>query len=109
MDRDQLFLRHILTEIEFLEEYFPENTGKELLNDPSIQRFTVRSLEIIGEAVKNLSPSFKAKNQEIEWKEIAGMRDRLIHRYFNVDLDIVYEVLRNRLPELKKTVLNALE
>lgn len=59
MNRDQLFLRHILDEIEFLEEYFPGNTDKELLNDPAVQRFTVRSLEIIGEAVKNLSQPFK--------------------------------------------------
>lgn len=109
MNRDQLFLRHILDEIEFLEEYFPENADKELLNDPAVQRFTVRSLEIIGEAVKNLSQPFKEDYPEIEWKEIAGMRDRLVHRYFNVDLDIVYEVLINRLPELKETVLNALE
>lgn len=75
MDRDQLFLKHILIEIEFLEEHFPENAGKELLNDPSIQRFTVRSLEIIGEAVKNLSSGFKANNPEISWREMAGMRD----------------------------------
>jgi len=109
VNRDQLFLRHILDEIEFLEEYFPENADKELLNDPAVQRFTVRSLEIIGEAVKNLSQPFKEDYPEIEWKEIAGMRDRLVHRYFNVDLDIVYEVLINRLPELKETVLNALE
>lgn len=109
MNRDQLFLRHILDEIEFLEEYFPENADKELLNDPAVQRFTVRSLEIVGEAVKNLSREFKKNNPQIEWKEIAGMRDRLVHRYFNVDLDIVYEVLTNRLPELKETVLNALE
>jgi len=109
VNRDQLFLRHILDEIEFLEEYFPENADKELLNDPAVQRFTVRSLEIVGEAVKNLSREFKKNNPQIEWKEIAGMRDRLVHRYFNVDLDIVYEVLTNRLPELKETVLNALE
>lgn len=109
MNRDQIFLKHILDEIEFLEEYFPKNNDKELLNDPAVQRFTVRSLEIIGEAVKNLSDEFKENNPQIEWKEIAGMRDKLIHRYFSIDLDIVYEVLRNRLPELKETVINVLE
>ena len=108
MNRDKIFLRHILEEIEFLEGHFPENTEKELLNDPAVQRFSVRSLEIIGEAVKNLSKEFKANNSQIEWKEIAGMRDRLIHRYFTIDLDIVYEVITDRLPELKETVLNAL-
>ncbi len=109
MNRDQIFLRHILEEIEFLEGHFPENAEKGLLNDPAVQRFTVRSLEIIGEAVKNLSESFKEDNPQIEWKEIAGMRDRLIHRYFTIDWDIVYEVITDRLPELKETVLNALK
>jgi uncharacterized protein with HEPN domain len=74
---------------------------------PKIYNF--RALEIIGEAVKNLSDAFKENNPQIEWKEIAGMRDRLIHRYFTIDLDIVYEVVINRLPELKVTVLKALE
>jgi uncharacterized protein with HEPN domain len=72
-------------------------------------RDTIRSLEIIGEAVKNLSEEFKNDNPQIAWKEIAGMRDRLIHRYFNIDLDIVYEVITERLPELKETVKNAFE
>lgn len=82
---------------------------EELLNNPVIQRATVRSLEIIGEAVKNLSNEFKKDNPQIEWKEIAGMRDRLIHRYFTIDWDIVYEVITERLLELKETVVRALE
>lgn len=109
MNRDPLFLEHILDEIEFLEQQFPKNSREDLLNDQVIQRAAVRSLEIIGEAVKNLSKELKEDNPQIEWKEIAGMRDKLIHRYFTIDWDIVYEVVINRLPELKITVLNALK
>jgi len=109
VNRDPLFLEHILDEIEFLEQQFPKNSREDLLNDQVIQRAAVRSLEIIGEAVKNLSKELKEDNPQIEWKEIAGMRDKLIHRYFTIDWDIVYEVVINRLPELKITVLNALK
>ncbi|MDO8869532.1 MAG: DUF86 domain-containing protein [Methanobacteriaceae archaeon] len=70
-----------------------------------IQRiFDARKIFDFWTAVKNLSESFKADNPEIEWKEIAGMRDRLIHRYFSVDWDIVWEVINNRLPELKNII-----
>ncbi|WP_209624872.1 HepT-like ribonuclease domain-containing protein [Methanobacterium petrolearium] len=72
---------------------FSTNTKEDLLSDPLLQRGTVRSLEIIGEAVKNLSDDFKTDNSKIEWKEIAGMRDKLIHQYFDVEWDIVWEVI----------------
>ena len=74
----------------------------------AIHYSTIRSLEIIGEAVKNLSEDIKTNNTQIEWKEIAGMRDKLIHRYFTIDWDIVNEVIRDRLPELSETVNKAL-
>jgi uncharacterized protein with HEPN domain len=104
VNKDLALLGHIRDEIHFLEVQFSKNTQEDLLKDPLLQRATVRSLEIIGEAVKNLSYDFKAHNSEIEWKEIAGMRDKLIHQYFAVDWDIVWEVIQNRIPELKEIV-----
>ena len=109
MNKDLALLGHIKDEIHFLEVQFPKNTQEDLLNDPLLQRGTIRSLEIIGEAVKNLSDDFKTHNSQIEWKEIAGMRDRLIHQYFAVDWDIVWEVIEKRIPELKEIVTKALE
>ena len=125
MNRDKFFLDHVFDEITFLNDYFSDLKFDDLKNDPVLQKALLKSLENIGEAVKNrrflmfanlwfataknLSNNFKADNSQIEWKEIAGMRDKLIHCYFSVDLDIVYEVLRNRLPELKETVLNVLK
>ncbi len=104
MNKDTVLLEHIKEEIAFLEFQFARTTLEDLLSDPLLQRGTVRSLEIIGEAVKNLSDDFKTNNSEIEWKEIAGMRDKLIHQYFAVDWNIVWEVIQDRIPELKETV-----
>ena len=59
-----------------------------------------RSLEIIGEASKKIPKSFKDKYADIPWRQIAGMRDKLIHDYFGVDLEIIWDVIQNRLPEL---------
>ena len=61
----------------------------------------VRNLEIIGEAAKNLSPEFRQKHATIDWKRIAGFRDRLIHEYFGINLEIVWSVVKDELPTLK--------
>lgn len=74
------------------------------MNDPVLQRASFRSLEIIGEAVKNISEDFKKKNTEIEWRKIAGLRDKLIHHYFGVDWVLVWDVIENKIPELEKTL-----
>ena len=61
-------------------------------------------MEIIGEASKNISEEFKVKNKEIEWKELSGLRDILIHRYFGVDWKIIWDVLVNRIPGLEEKI-----
>lgn len=68
------------------------------------QRACTRSLEIIGEAVKNLSADFRKKHRDIEWKKIAGMRDKVIHFYFGVNWDIIWDVIVNQLPALKSKI-----
>lgn len=63
------------------------------------------NLEIIGEAVENLPKQFKAKHSEVEWKKIAGLRDILAHEYFGIDLEIIIDIIENKLPTLKKQIV----
>jgi len=69
-----------------------------------MQDAVVRNFTIIGEAVKNLSADFRKKHKHVEWTRIAGLRDKLIHHYFSVDWDVLWDVVHNRLPPLKKSV-----
>jgi len=83
-------------------EKFIEGVNKEnFLGNVEKQYAVLRGLEIIGEATKNLSEELKKKHPDIPWKEIAGMRDKLIHQYFGVNLDLVWETIKTELPELK--------
>ncbi len=104
MKHDSVYLKHILEEINFLKNKSKNLDFKKLLKDEVLKRAFARSLEIIGEAVKNISPEFKKKHPEIEWKKIAGLRDKIIHYYFGVNWDILWDVISNRLPELKKQI-----
>lgn len=75
----KVFIEHILESIQLIEEYSRSLTPEQFLADRAMQDAIIRRLEIMGEAVKNLASSFKAKHPEIPWKEMAGMRDILIH------------------------------
>ncbi|MCX6720190.1 MAG: DUF86 domain-containing protein, partial [Candidatus Staskawiczbacteria bacterium] len=74
-----------------------------------IQNATMRMIEIIGEAVKKLPENFKAKYPDVPWKEIAGTRDKLIHEYFGVDLELTYKIVKENIPELKKNITKILK
>lgn len=108
MKSDAQFLRHILDEINFTVSETKGLAFGDFIKSETLKRACTRSLEIIGEAVKNLSPEFRKKHREIDWKKIAGMRDKVIHFYFGVNWDIVWDVVENRLPVLKIQIENVL-
>ncbi len=95
------YLKHILDEINFLLKSSKDVSEEKFMYDETLQRAYSRSLEIIGEAAKQLPKDFTDKYSEIDWSLIAGMRDKLIHHYFGVDYAIVWDVVKNELPKLK--------
>jgi len=102
MKSDQVFIQHILEEIIFLLAESKSLTYEEFLKNPVLRRAAARSLEIIGEAVKNISNDLKKKHKDIEWRKIAGMRDKIIHYYFGVNWNILWDVIQKKLPEMKQ-------
>ena len=106
---DLVFIKHILESIDAVEEFSQGLNKEELASSRLKQSAIVREIEVIGEAVKNVSAGLKNKNKDVEWKAIAGTRDKMIHHYFGVDLDIVLGIIRNDLPVLKKQVLRVKE
>lgn len=105
MRRDyKLYLQDVLSAIRKIEKYVGETSFEEFAKDDKTTDAVVRNLEIIGEATKRMPSEIKGKYSSIEWKKIAGLRDILIHAYFGVDLEIVWDVLKNKLPDLKKKI-----
>jgi uncharacterized protein with HEPN domain len=98
------YLKHILDEIEFLLTSSEEVTEERFMRDETLQRAYARSLEIIGEATKQLPKEYTDKYLQIDWSLMAGMRDKLIHHYFGVDYAIVWDVVKNELPKLKPQI-----
>jgi len=94
------FIRHIEEECAFILEVTDGKTKEEIFKDIVLSKALVRSFEIIGEATKKLDSQFKNNYPQIEWKVMAGMRDRLIHQYFGVDYDVVYNTITGDVPEL---------
>jgi uncharacterized protein with HEPN domain len=100
---DRVYLLHVLEAIRRIFAFTAE--GEEaFLSDIKTQDAVVRNLEIIGEAVKNISGGLRQAHPAIPWKRIAGMRDKLIHEYFGVNLKLVFEVVRHDLPELHQSL-----
>jgi uncharacterized protein with HEPN domain len=104
------YLKHIRDESLYLLSVIDTGiTREEFLNDETLKRAVVRSLEIIGEATKKIPADFKMKWNNVKWKEMAGMRDRLIHDYMGVNYAIVWDVIVNKIPELNTQVNNVIE
>ena len=99
-----LFIEDILENIKLILESVKGMTDKSFKSNRLVIDATIRRLEIIGEAVKNIPESFREKNIKIPWKKIAGMRDILTHAYFGVNVDRIWEVIKKDLTSLQKEI-----
>ena len=102
-------MNDILKCIKKIEKYTEGITYDKFIKNELIQDGVNRNLEIIGEAVKNIPIEIKKNYSNIEWRKIAGLRDILIHDYFGVDLEIIWEIIQNKIPNLKRTIEEIIE
>lgn len=104
------YLKHIGDESFYILSVIHNDISKDdFLKDETLKRAVVRSLEIIGEATKQIPVDFKIKWSSIKWKNMAGMRDRLIHDYMGVNYSIVWDVIKNKIPELHQQIMEVIE
>jgi uncharacterized protein with HEPN domain len=103
------YARHIGDEIRYIVDHAKGLDYNDLVNDPTLMRAMVRSIEVIGEAAKKIPDEIKARYPDIEWKKIAGTRDVLIHHYFSVDYEILWDIITNKIPGLSKTINTMLD
>lgn len=101
---DTVYLKHILDAVAQIEEYLRGVSAEQFFQERLLQDAVVRQLEIIGEASRNLSPQFRESHPEVPWGQIIGLRNRVIHGYFNVDLEAVWTIVQNDVPVLARQV-----
>jgi uncharacterized protein with HEPN domain len=99
-------IKHILEETSFILNHTKNLSREDYLSDEVLCRASIRSIEIIGEATKKLSDEFKSNHSSIEWKKIAGTRDKLIHDYYGIDYDIVWDILSSKIKVLHQYLID---
>lgn len=104
MKGDEVYREHILDAIALIKRYTDGVSYDVFSDDPEKQDAVLRRLEIIGEAAKNLSEGARDRYSGVPWPDIMGMRDVLVHRYFGVDLEAVWDTVQNDLPALEKAL-----
>lgn len=106
---DQVYLIHVLRSINQILDYTHGISEKDFYKNHLIQDAVVRNFEIIGEATKQISKSTRDMYPYIEWKKMAGMRDKLIHDYIDVDFTVIWATVQEILPDLKIDIQKILE
>lgn len=97
-------MKHILTEIEYLQRKSEKLEYNDFINNEDLKRSFIRALEVIGEATKNLPVSLRKKFSETEWTKMSGLRDILIHQYFGINYIAVWDIIKNKIPVLKERI-----
>jgi len=105
----KIFINHIIESIKIIENYIQGKNKQDFLDSQLLQDGITRRIEIIGEAVKNIPNETRKLQPKIPWKEIAGMRDIITHKYFGIDLDLTWKVIEKDLLPLKKQLKQLLK
>jgi uncharacterized protein with HEPN domain len=104
----QVYLEDIISAITSIEAYTKGLTYAEFVSDRKTVDAVIRNFEIIGEATKQVPLAVRREHPKVPWRDMAGMRDKLIHGYFGVQLDVVWKTIKERLPEVRLLVTEAL-
>mgnify|MGYP001430071181 CR=1 FL=1 len=105
----KLFLEDILESIELIEDYIKGMNLDDFRNDRKTIDAVVRNLEIIGEAARNIPDEIKNRYQEIDWRGMIGLRNRIIHEYFGVSTTIIWNILKQEIPPIKEKIKSILK
>lgn len=98
-------LKHIIEAIQEIESYISTEDFQAFMNNSMMRFACIKQMEIIGEASNHISDELKDRFSEIEWTQIVGMRNVFVHEYFGVDTNILWEIIKNDIPELKKKII----
>ena len=100
----KLYIEDTIESIKKIEDYTKNITHDKFVKNNLIIDGVVRNLEIIGEAVKEIPTGTRERYNSINWKKITGLRDMISHRYFGIDVEIIWDIVKNKIPELKSCI-----
>ena len=106
---DEVRLKHILDAISEIEQYTKNNSIEDFNKNSMLKFASVKQLEIIGEVANHISETLIKEFPEIKWRSVIGLRNLLVHEYFGIDIQIVWNIIANDLPKLKKQIKNTLD